>query len=227
MRTSNLLAAAAALLVGCDQRGTPPTSYDRIDIKTGSSDSTAGGPTGSTGDTTGNGSGSALLLDTVQLNGPLANTQLVGGQKRALVVYFPADRQAHFLASSDGAVSGSYDRETVWDIDVSSSTEIFPSWATPAENGFRDTLWHDSSPYLHLKYRIYTDVGSTECVVQSAPGAILNISVTAYSQIIPNAAAAGIFPSMLSSATTGSLIFAATRAAPVGTTTFQVRLPAY
>lgn len=228
MRTSQLLPLAAAFLVGCDDRGTPPTAIlgaVGVDLD-GKSDSTAGGASDST-DTTGGGSSSAPILDTVRLNGPLAANQLVGGQRRALVFYFPSDRKLHILASSDGAVSGTYDRETVWDIDVTSRIELFPFWSTRAENGFYDTLWHDSSPYKHLRFRLYTDVGATEVSVQSDPGAVLNVTVTAYSQIIPNAVAAGTFPAALSASATGALLFAGPGTAPIGTTTFRVRLPAY
>lgn len=226
MRTPQLLLLAAALLVGCDDRGTLPVgASSTIDTKMGGSDSTAGG-TGSGGDTTGSGASSSIL-DTVQLNGPLEANQLVGGLRRSLVFYFPSDRQLHILASSDGAVSGTYDRETVWDVTVSSANEIYPSRTTAAENGFRDTIWLDTSTYKYAKVRLYTDVSATEVKIQSDPGAVVAVSVTAYSQIISNAAAAGIFPSLLSTSATGALLFAGPSTVPIGKTTFFVRLPAY
>jgi hypothetical protein len=224
MRTSNFLPLAVALLVGCDQRGTSPTAYTGIDTKMGATGTSAGG----TGDSTGGGSdSSSSILDTVQLNGPLASNQLVGGQRRSLVLYYPADRQLHILASSDGAVSGTYDRETVWDVTVSSANEIYPSRTTAAENGFRDTIWLDTATYRYAKVRLYTDVAATEVKFQSDPGAILSVTVTAYSQIIPNATVAGIFPSQLSAAATGALIYAGPSTSPIGKTSFFVRLPAY
>jgi hypothetical protein len=167
------------------------------------------------------------ILDTVQLNGPLAANQLVGGQRRALVFYFPADRQLHILASSDGAVSGTYDRETVWDVTVASQNVIYPSKTTASENGFRDSTWLDTTTNKYARIRIHTDVASSEAKIQSDPGAILAVTVTAYSQVIPNAAASGIFPSQLPASVTGGLLFAGPSSAPIGTTTFLVRLPAY
>ncbi len=127
MRTSHLLFLAVAFLVGCDQAASPSGPFNRIDMPIGKSDSIAGsnGSTNGPPDTTGNGSSLLSILDTVKLNGPLASSQLVGGQRRALVFYFPADRQLHILASSDGAVSGTYDRETVWDVTVTSQNVLY------------------------------------------------------------------------------------------------------
>ena len=222
MKSTLALFLATAFLVGCDRVGTTPNPTGSL----GSGGSGGGGGSGGTGGGGGGGSGNNSLLDSTELNGPIPANALVGGLKRALVFYYPSDRELHILGSSDGAVGGTSDRETVWDISLHSDDTLYPKFISTHEPGFLDSIWIDTNTYKDAQIRMYTEVGSVEAVVQSKPGAIISVFVQAHSQLMLGTVP-GTFPALLADSTTAKLVFPGGSTTPIGLTTFEVRLPAY
>ena len=212
--------AAAVFLAACDG-GTSP----RYGVGTGGGD---GGTPGGTGkDTSSHGGGTdtstVATLDSSRLDGPIS--PVVGGQVRKIAFYYPSDRKLHFVASSDGMVAGTYDRETVWDVVVTSTDTLSARFLNDAEPGFRDTVWLDTSTYRTVRLRAYTVAGSMEGMVTAPAGAVLSVSVQVHSEIIPNPATSTRFPAPLSAAAAGALVHFGASDTVLGTTKFLAWLP--
>lgn len=221
MRIPGCILLAAFLLSACDDRGTAPSG-------TGSMGAGASGSSGSTNssDTSSSDTSSTdTPLDTVSLDGPVT---IEAGSQRRIVFYFPDDRQLHFLASSDGAVAGTYDRETVWDVGIASSDTIYDTSivSSTIENGFVDGQGLSSSRKT-ASFRLYTVTRATEAMVQGRPGDTLTVTVTAYSEIIPNPATANAFPALLPTAATDTLVYVGSSSKPLGKVKFRAILPSH
>jgi hypothetical protein len=221
MKASAVSLLAALALAACDQ-GSPSSSSDLGIVVPGSGASTGSGS--GTGGSTG-GTGSDTLLDSTSLDGPVT---IEAGSQRRIVFYYPSDRQLHILASSDGGTAGTYDRETVWEVTVKAADTLYGVSISESmiESGFADST--------HLTYatktawlRFFTVVRATEGIVLGVPGDTLTVSVVAHSQIIANPATAGIFPALLPSSATDTLIYAGSGSKPLGKVKFRIVLPSY
>jgi hypothetical protein len=159
------------------------------------------------------------------LNGPIPANALVGGQKRALVFYYPADRELHIQGTSDGDVNGSATGpETIWDVWLHADDTLYPKFTTTHEAGLLDTIYIDTTTYKDAHIRMYTDVGAMDVLVQSNRGATINVVVQAFSGV--NNQLSSWSPPLLPDSTTAKLVFPGGSTTPIGLTNFQVTLPA-
>jgi hypothetical protein len=222
MRKFPILAFAFALLGGCDTSITPlPTGT----ILKANSDSTQGGSSTSSStdsSSSSDSSSSDTLIAASRAYGPVT---ISGGSERKIVFYLESDGTLHFLASSDGGVAGTYDRETVWDVDVSCSGTLYEASITKStiEAGFEDQITSVSSQ--ESTFRIYTVTEATEGIVGGTSGDTLSVSIKAYSEIIANPATAGVFPTTLSDDTTATLVYVGSGSTPLGKLKFRIVQP--
>ena len=232
MRTPHLLLLAAAFLIGCDQRGTPPTGNTGTIGLGGTTGGTPGG-TKDTGkpvavDTT----SASLNFDSAQLAGQPGQNAFVPGSAREALFFLAGDASMHVIASSDGASPGSaVGRETVWDIVVRSKDSLaFNFVSRPTDQGLIDSfgVGIDSSGTVRqnvVVVRVYSIASAPEMRIASVPGAALNVTVVARSDFPPSGPTAGWLPPLLAGTTTANLIKFGQNQTPAGVVSFTILMP--
>jgi hypothetical protein len=252
------IACGMFLLAGCD-RGTAPacatgdsTCTDLSGAKgsgstsgtgsTGNQGTGGNGSGGTTGEQTGSNTGglttgTALVFDSGSAIVTLKKVDLAGrptiqgGDKRQLAFFLEQDNSLHIVASSDGEVQTTFNRETIYDVYLVSTDSLVPTWLTKADGGLGKSFivrTRDASDPGNILYaasfRFYANARPIEAKLEVKTGATLLVRVKSRSGVVVNSALEDSLPQLKTLETKTFMKFGPNLSA-IGSDPFLVVMP--